>query len=157
LGRSNVAALTRGGCSGKEDRCRSPHTRCYEDAATSYSKGVLVQAKRVGRDEMLGKREYAELIDQCDRMLAITPSAFVFDYTKYSMRCGAATRISGSSSRDLHRTCGWTSYRFFLELFRCPIGDPRITSALVDELPASWGLEISAKGQLTEKERAIFE
>jgi hypothetical protein len=123
----------------------------------SYSKGVLVQAKRIGRDELLSRREHGELVHQCERMLAITASAFVFDYTRHLMRCGAATRISGSPRRDLYRICGWTSYRFFLELFRCPIGDPRITSALVDELPAGWGLEIRAKGQLTEKERAVLE
>ena len=121
-----------------------------------YSKGVLVQAKRVERHELLTKREHEELVDQCDRMLTITPAAFVFDYTKSSMRCGAATRVGGSSRRDLYRMCGWTSYRFFLELFRCPIGDPRITSALVDELPASWGLEIKAEGKLTEKESFAF-
>jgi hypothetical protein len=84
-------------------------------------------------------------------MLEITAAYFVFDYTRSGIRCGAATRVGGSSRLDLHGVCGRTPYRFFLELFRCPIGDPRIMSALLDELPVPWGLKIIATGNLTEK------
>lgn len=114
-----------------------------------YSKGVLVQAKRVERDEQMSARDHATLANQCRRMLSITPAAFVFNYSLRGMRCGAATRIAGASRRDLYAVCGWTSYRFFLELFRCPIGDPRITSAAVEELPVPIGLVVTATGELS--------
>lgn len=116
--------------------------------AQNYSKGVLVQAKRLQPDEKLNAAQLLELQDQCRRMLKITPAAFVFDYIKGSMRCGAATRIAGSSRRDLYSLCTWTSYRFFLELFRCPIGDPRITSARFERLPVPWKVKMRARGDL---------
>ena len=82
-------------------------------------------------------REQSTVIGQCEKMLAITPAAFVMDYGDGNARCGAASRIAGATSYDLYKLCGWTSYRFFLEFFRSPIGDPRITSALVDEIRAA--------------------
>ena len=39
-----------------------------------------------------------------------------------------------------------TSYRFFLELFRCTTGDPKITSAKFDDLQIPQGIAI--KGTL---------
>lgn len=99
-----------------------------------FSKGVLVQAKRVEPAAKLDRRQHAELTAQCNRMLAITPSAFVFDYTHRGVRCGSASRIAGASNPNIHDDCVWTAYRFFLELFRCPVGDPRITSARAEEL-----------------------
>ena len=101
----------------------------------SYAKGVLVQAKRVGPGATMSQAGLVGLKDQCAKMLAISPAAFVFDYSPYGMRVGSATRIAGTSDRRLHDVCGWTPYRFFLELFRCPIGDPRLTTALVADLP----------------------
>jgi hypothetical protein len=117
-----------------------------------YAKGVLIQAKRFDADETMGRQQLADLQKQCDMMLAITPSSFVFDYARGSMRVGSATRISGTSSRDLYAVCGWTAYRFFLELFKCPIGDPRLRSALVRDLPVPLELSISASGVLDESE-----
>jgi len=101
-----------------------------------YSKGVLVQAKRVEPGEPMKPAMQADLVRKCKQMLRITPASFVFDYAKGSMRCGSASRIAGSQNRDLYQECQWTPLRFFWELFRCPIGDPRITSARVDRLPA---------------------
>lgn len=111
-----------------------------------YSKGVLIQAKRFDPGGLMSTSEQADLIKQCDKMLAVTPSAFVFDYARGHMRCGSATRISGSSERDLYSDCNWTSYRFFLELFRCPVGDPKLTSARVRDLPVPTALEVQASG-----------
>jgi hypothetical protein len=101
----------------------------------TYSKGVLIQAKRVEPLQRMSKNDYDDLVDQCRRMLAISPSSFVFDYAHGGMRCGPASVIASSNNRALYEQCVWTPYRFFLELFRCPIGDPRITSAKVDDLP----------------------
>jgi hypothetical protein len=71
----------------------------------TYSKGVLVQAKRVEPDEYMTQREFDELIKQCGKMLQITAASFVFDYSTIGLRCGAATRIGGSSRLDLYGIC----------------------------------------------------
>lgn len=111
-----------------------------------FSKGVLIQAKRIEPGVKMNASEHSRLVEQCNKMLEITPASFVFDYAKSGVRCGAASRISGTSNRELHGECSWTSYRFFLELFRCPVGDPRITSALVRELPIPNIVKIRAVG-----------
>jgi hypothetical protein len=116
----------------------------------SYSKGVLVQAKRSEPDDFVTQGELNRLNDQCCKILNHTPSAFVFNYARDSMRCGAATRFAGSKDRRLYRQCTWRSYRFFLELFRCPIGDPRITSDLVDKLPVPSVIHLHADGQFSD-------
>lgn len=89
-----------------------------------YSKGVLVQAKRVEPDDRMKQAEHDELTRQCRRL-------------------------------DLYHICNWTSYRFFLELFRCPIGDPKITSARVDDLPVPYALKISATGDLSDHDSPL--
>ena len=113
----------------------------------SYSKGVLIQAKKSEVTDYWSPQWRADLLDQCNKMLDVTASAFVFNYSKDGIRCGAATRVAGAHGRSgLRYLCGWTSYRFFLELFRCPIGDPRITSAKVDDLPVPFALRLSFSG-----------
>jgi len=123
----------------------------FDTPSQKYSKGVLIQAKRIEADEKMSRSEHTDLTEQCRKMLAVTPAAFIFDYAHRGMRCGPATRIAGTTRRDLYSICGWTSYRFFLELFRCPIGDQRITSASVDELRVPIGLEVTASGDLSEE------
>jgi hypothetical protein len=108
----------------------------FDTTKLKYSKGVLIQAKRVEPGVRMNKAEHKTLVEQCEQMLGITPCAFVFDYTKHALRCGSAIAIAGSTNRYLHSQCAWTSYRFFLEFFRCFIGDPRITGAEVSDLPA---------------------
>lgn len=117
----------------------------------AYSKAVLVQAKRQDPGDQMTKREREDLLNQCKRMLEITPAAFIFDYAKGNIRCASATKIAGSANRDLYAACNWTSYRFFLELFRCPIGDPRITSAKAADLPVPIILNLAGRGELTQE------
>ena len=100
----------------------------------NYSKGVLVQAKRVGPSEEMTAAEHGRLVKQCELMLAYSPAAFVFNYTKSAIRAAPAIRISGSTNRTLHAECNMTAYGFFMQLFRCPIGDRKITSAQVQAL-----------------------
>ena len=115
----------------------------------TYSKGVLIQAKRMEPGAYMTTKDHAELVDQCERMLRYSPSSFVFDYAEGSMRCASATKIAGSLNRNLYDACDWTSYRFFLELFRCPIGDIKIQSPLVRKLRVPVALTIKGTGQLT--------
>lgn len=118
-----------------------------ETPIQTYSKAVLIQAKRHDPGSTMNVRERTDLIRQCKKMLAVTPSSFVFDYTTSGMRCASATKIAGSSNPDLHAACNWTSYRFFLELFRCPVGDSNITSAKAADLPVPIVLELKGEGE----------
>lgn len=115
-----------------------------------YSKGVLIQAKRIEPRALMKEEDHADLVGQCEKMLTHTPASFVFDYTKRGLKCASATRIVGRQSRELYAACDWTPYRFFWELFRCPIGDPRLTSARVADLPAPVLVKMKATGDLDE-------
>lgn len=114
-----------------------------------YSKGVLIQSKAVKVGAKMSPRKHTDLVGQCEKMLTITPAAFVFNYTASEMRTASATKIAGSQSTELHRECNHTSYRFFLELFKCMIGDPRLTSAKFDDLSIPHGIELTASGTLS--------
>lgn len=115
-----------------------------------YSKGTLIQAKRTEPQDRMTEAEFANLQSQCNKMLSITPASFVFNYARGSMRCGSATRIAGAANKPLDELCSWTSYRFFWELFRCPVGDKRLTSALVRDLPVPLLLKLKATGDLSD-------
>lgn len=108
----------------------------------TYSKGVLIQSKRVDEGVEMTVGSHKELLGQCEKMLNITPDSFVFNYTKSGMRCASANRIAGASSRILNDSCNLTPYRFFLELFRCTTGDRRINSAKFDDLQIPHGISI---------------
>lgn len=111
----------------------------------TYSKGLLVQAKKNEPKHSMQIGEHGRLLTQCDQMLSITPAAFVFNYSKSGMRCASAMKVKGASSLDLHATCDLTPYRFFLEFFRCTTGDQNIVSNRFDELKIPHGVEIVGK------------
>jgi hypothetical protein len=100
----------------------------FDTQNLQYDKGVLAQAKRLERGQLLPRARYEQLVGQCEDMLRHTAAAFVFVYSNTGMRCGSASAIAGSKNRDLNDQSVWTSYRFFLELFRCPIGDRKIVT-----------------------------
>lgn len=115
----------------------------------SYSKGVLVQAKRIEPYTKMKTADFDALNLQCRKMQDLTASSFIFDYAKGSMRVGSASRITGSKDRELYKTCAWTPYRFFFELFRCPIGDSKLTSAKVVDLDVPNIISLSGKGKIS--------
>lgn len=133
-------------CTREESWCRHAVSRLNRNASAHLFKGVLIQSKRIDEGTAMTADGHKELLGQCDKMLNITPASFVFNYTKSEMRCASATKISGTSSRILNDSCNLTSYRFFLELFRCTTGDRNITSAKFDDLQIPQGIAI--KGTL---------
>lgn len=126
-----------------------------ETSEQSYSKGVLVQAKRIGPGENMSGKHHQDLKDQCDKMMGYTPESFVFAYDPSGMRCGSANRIAGATERDIYDQCSWTAYRFFLEFFRCPAGDKNITSARVEDLKPKVAMEITATGTFKPPRRRV--
>lgn len=112
-----------------------------------YSKGVLVQAKRIGPGSAMSPTPHKELVGQCNKMLGHSAASFVFAYDPKGLRAASATKIAGATDRTLYDQCSWTAYRFFLELFRCPVGDLTINSANVDDLSAHT-LALKGRGNL---------
>jgi hypothetical protein len=55
-----------------------------------FAKGMLVQAKKIGPTRSMYPSENKQLTDQCNKMLAVTPAAFVFDYGNGYVRCGTS-------------------------------------------------------------------
>ena len=86
----------------------------------------LVRAKRIGPGVAMSPKPHAELVGQCDTTLSHSAASFVFAYDPHGLRAGSATKIAGAADRTLYDRCSWTAYRFFLQLFRCPIGDRAI-------------------------------
>lgn len=120
-----------------------------ETPTVRYSKGVLIQAKKKGKGVALTKPEHDGLVGQCEDMLAVTPCAYVVNYTTQAMRFTSAHVVQASPERVLSNLTVWKSHRFFLELFRSPIGDPKIISAKYRDLP---GVSITGKGEIDEPE-----
>ena|SRR5579862_6494580 len=120
----------------------------------NYSKGILAQSKRIGPGENMPSRDFDDLKTQCGKMIRHSPASFVFGFDPLGLRAASATKIVGSTGRAVYDQCDWTAYRLFLELFRCPIGDPRITSANVDDLAPRYGFSIRGSGRLEDPDRA---
>jgi hypothetical protein len=118
-----------------------------------YSKAVLVQAKRLEPYAKLPKREQQRLVEQCDKMLEASAASYVFSYSRNEMRCDSATNVRGLAGAITPRNLQWTSYRFFLEFFRCSIGDAKITSADVRRLIAPNVVSISGSTDSIQIER----
>lgn len=86
--------------------------------AQTYSKGVLIQAKRAEWDESIV--DLSRLQAQCLTMLSRTAASFVFVYARGTMRCGSATRFSGTRDPRIYRQATWRSYRFFFGIIPLP-------------------------------------
>ncbi|WP_241609367.1 hypothetical protein [Rosenbergiella australiborealis] len=117
----------------------------FKTPELTYSKGILIQSKRVDQGTSMSQSEHTELLNQCKKMQGVTSASFVFNYTKSGMRCASATKIAGTKDRKLHDSCNLTSYKFFLELFQCTYGDRNITSARFDELQIPRGISIEGE------------
>ena len=94
-----------------------------------YDKGVLIQSKRLEENKILSKSEADRLHVQCRDMINRTFAAYVFVYATTGIRCGGAASFFDFSDQNIHGSCPWSSYQFFTELFRCPIGDPLLREA----------------------------
>lgn len=115
-----------------------------DSSELKYSKGILIQSKRSNPRQMIKKDDFEELKKQCRKMIAISPSSFVFNYATGGIRCASATKFLESENREIYAQCDWTMYRFFLELFRCPIGDPNISTDNIEDIPVPNIVSVSA-------------
>jgi hypothetical protein len=88
------------------------------------TKGFLAQAKRV---DALGRQsEVRRLLEQCQRMLDLSPASFVWLYSREGISVVPATAVTAAGGEDLEGLYSRSASRFFEEHFECFIGDPRI-------------------------------
>ena len=102
------------------------------------SKGFLAQAKLVRPDRRINM---GELRDQCEKMLELSPTSFVFLYGPNGVRVVPALAVT-SSNEDPDKLYSRSAQRFFEEHFQCFIGDRRISApnvAILDLLKNGFG------------------
>lgn len=102
----------------------------------------------------LSTGETTRLLDQCDKMLKITPDSFVFLYTNYDVFVCPAISIYGTGKRLNEGFPFKNISKFFSEYFSCFIGDRNLAntknetlSNLSDRISARQILHFTISGQ----------
>lgn len=123
--------LTSSSSNSEEARYGADFMGALDVGVTDYTvqKGFLAQAKRLEPGEALSQRDFQRLVQQCRRMLCLTPAAFVFLYAKTGVEVVPAIAVVGSSCRDPRKHYSRSFSRFFEEHLESFLGDPRISVA----------------------------
>jgi len=100
----------------------------------SVVKGFLAQAKRVEWGQIMNGRDWEDMKDQCDKMLALSPDSFVFVYSKVAISVVPAVSVMGAHTRNLHDLSARSITRFYEEHFQCFIGDRGISAPSIETL-----------------------
>jgi len=91
------------------------------------SKGFLAQAKRAEPGEFFARAEWNRMIEQCNRMLNLTPDAFIIAYSKKKgVRFFSALAVTSLNSRDMFDLYSMAPRAFFERHFQSFIGDKRL-------------------------------
>lgn len=113
----------------------------------NVKKGFLAQAKRQEPGSKLDLRQWKDLAAQCEKMLKITPSSFVFVYSLNGVFMVPAIKVlSCEEPEDLHTLHPAKTGPFYRSHFECFVGDRRLDSPTTEtlrNLPLR-GLAISA-------------
>ncbi len=100
-------------------------------------KGFLAQAKRGEPNLAFSRDEWNRLIEQCETMLARTPDAFVFIYSRDAgIRIIPAGSVLGADSRSPLDLYNHGMARFFEDHLKSFIGDRRLSAPTIDALEA---------------------
>lgn len=88
----------------------------------------------------MSARERNELVNQCQKMLKITPAAFVFDYGKGTIRCSPASASLGRRATIYTNSAGGPHMNFFLNCsaVRSVIQGSPARSSRVSRLNLAW-------------------
>ena len=89
-------------------------------------KGFLVQAKRLERRANLSSDRRRKLLDQCQRMLELTPSSMVFLYHSGGVRVLPAVAVVAAKGENLWAIPSWGYGTLFFDFAICWFGDPRL-------------------------------
>jgi len=99
------------------------------------AKGFLAQAKLLEPSATLPSRDLSRLREQCQRMLDLSPDSFVFLYSTKGVRVASAASVTSATNGVIDDLGTKTIAEFFLDHFKCFIGDPRLGHpTIVDRL-----------------------
>jgi hypothetical protein len=132
--RWSAKTLTDRGPGAQEAKCGADFMGVLKIAIPGFSisKGFLAQAKLV-RNGKSG--DLAELRQQCEKMLNLSPASFVFLYGREGVRVVPAISVAGSKVDPL-RLYDRSAQRFFEDHLECFIGDRNIQSPTAKALDA---------------------
>jgi hypothetical protein len=105
-------------------------TRDYRNA-----KGFLAQAKRAEPGASFNHREWIRLRRQCEKMLAVSPDAFVIAYSRSKgVRFFSAQAVASFEGRDLFELYDIGVRSFFERHLQSFIGDRRLDKPEIETL-----------------------
>lgn len=99
----------------------------------SVKKGFLVQSKQIWNNKNLSQNEIQLLLDQCNRMLQLTPCSYVFIYQDDGVKIFPAISILASKGQ-FEQVYKMSVNRFYELHFESFIGDRRISTLSVEQL-----------------------
>ena len=95
----------------------------------SVRKGFLVQAKRLEPGGTMPTAEYGRLLNQCARMISITPSSMVFLYHSGGVKVVPAAAVLALNSRRLFDIVSYEIDILYRDFAICWYGDTRLQAA----------------------------
>lgn len=124
---------------------RSPESRYGADGlvvlhalvgGTPINKGFLLQAKFNDRNQVVRPGEYARMKAQCDDMLKVSPTSFIWLYDRGEITVVRARDVVDNASGQVLDVpvAGQTLERFLHSFFGCEIGDRRFRASNLIEL-----------------------
>ncbi len=92
----------------------------------SVRKGFLTQAKRLELGKLMVRSEHKRLIEQCEKMLSVTPASMVYLYSKDRVHVVPATAVVQHRGRNLYDIVTYGLPLLYRDFAICWFGDPRI-------------------------------
>jgi hypothetical protein len=92
------------------------------------SKGFLAQAKLLKKYEFMKKSEIKKMLDQCNKMLHISPDSYVFFYSTNGIYIVPAISVISSTDFSPSSLYSYSVARFFETHFKSFIGDRNIST-----------------------------
>lgn len=97
-----------------------------ETEGYSVRKGYLAQAKRLEKGQLLRSDEHRRLLNQCERMLSLTPSSMVFLYSKQDVTVVPAAAVLALKHFDLWKIETYEPRILYRDFAICWFGDTKL-------------------------------
>ena len=98
---------------------------------------------------IIAQRDQSRLIEQCNRMLDVTPAAFVFNYSVDGCDVGQLPEWQERRGLKVSDTCAGGHLTASSWVLPLPVSDPKITSARIADLAIPVALDIKLTGEIT--------
>lgn len=98
-----------------------------------FTKGMLIQAKKLEPGKSLKAAEERRLVKQCGDMLDLTPAAYILGYGRSQAFFDSAAAVEAKRTFDAADS-PYSNEVFFYDFFICWIGDPRLNATTKEQL-----------------------